>query len=102
MITRTCTMCGQSFPATHQYFAWAIKHRRKLQARCRTCAVAAYKRKQRPPQDVLNYAPEPKTRIVREKTDHGTTIVRFGEGWRANGAIVRQSSWAGYASGFEK
>jgi hypothetical protein len=50
----------------------------------------------------LNYAPEPKSRIVREKTDRGTTIVRFGEGWRANGAIVRQSSWAGYASGFER
>ena len=95
-------MCGQSFPATHEYFAWAKKSERRLQARCRPCASKAYKRAQRAPQDVLNYAPEPNIRIKHEQTDHGTTIVRFGVGWKPNSSPRRQSDWAGYQSGFER
>lgn len=83
--TKICTGCGEELPATPEFFARQTRVVNGLAARCKACCALYRHRYLDKDADRTIGKPlprEPKAGVVREKTKHGTTIIRFGEGWR--------------------
>ena len=100
---KKCSSCGCEYPDTNKYFSYQNKAKGQLHARCKVC-FSLYERRERHHRIAGDQWPsaEPKVPVQYTQTERGTTIVRFGEGWRSNSSPRRLESFYGYQSGFEK
>ena len=101
---RTCRVCGTSMPLTNKHFPYSNKPLMQLSTRCKTCLREDNLRRRELglPKQIAVFETIHGS-IVRKETDHGTTLVRFGDQWRpARVEPRRLPAMAGYSSGFEK
>jgi hypothetical protein len=101
---RTCRVCGTSLPLTNKYFPYQNKPLMLLSNRCKTCLREdnVRRREMGIPKQTAVFETIPGS-IVRKQTNHGTTLVRFGDQWRPSRVEPRRlPAMAGYSSGFEK
>jgi rubredoxin len=102
---RTCRVCGDQKPLTNKYFPYYNKTAGQFSNRCKSCLRADNIRRRDlglQKRETVFQREIPGV-IVRRDTDHGTTLVRFGDQWRPSRVEPRRlPAMFGYSSGFEK
>ena len=109
MITRLCTLCHQSFPATEEYFHKSKSGRHGLNSVCRECRKAvnrtwkkSYAESKIAVAEAALEADEHAGLIVEEETAPGCRIIHFGKKWKPQHKSISIEHMSGYSSPLEK